>query len=105
MKYVIDLDGTLCTIEKSGYTFASPIESRINKVNKLFDEGNEIIIFTARGMNTFKGNKQKVYEQYYDFTVEQLKKWQVKYTSLILGKPSADFYIDDKGIHPDEFFK
>jgi capsule biosynthesis phosphatase len=105
MKYVIDLDGTLCTIEKSGYSFAQPIESRINKVNKLFDEGHEIVIFTARGMNTFQGNKEKVYEQYYNFTVTQLKQWNVKYTCLILGKPSADFYIDDKGINLNEFFE
>jgi hypothetical protein len=30
-------------------------------------------------------------------TVSQLKKWNVKYHKLILGKPSYDLIIDDKG--------
>jgi site-specific DNA-adenine methylase len=27
------------------------------------------------------------------------------YHELFLGKPSGDYYIDDKGINSDEFFK
>ena len=32
----------------------------------------------------------------YNLTVKQLKKWNVKYHKLIIGKPSYDLIIDDK---------
>jgi len=41
----------------------------------------------------------------FDLTEKQLKDWGCKYHELILGKPHADFFIDDKGIQCDDFFK
>ncbi|KKL26987.1 hypothetical protein LCGC14_2389730, partial [marine sediment metagenome] len=35
-------------------------------------------------------------------TEEQMNKWGVKYHELIMGKPEADFFIDDKGVTLDE---
>jgi len=104
-KYVIDIDGTICSITDGKYVLAEPIKERIEKINLLYSEGNTIILYTARGMNTFKGNITKVYEEYYNFTVKQLNTWGVKYNILILGKPSGDVYIDDKGINANEYFK
>ena len=46
--YCFDLDNTLCNTEGNYYE-SYPIQSRIDKVNKLYDEGNTIIIDTARG--------------------------------------------------------
>lgn len=89
MKYVIDLDGTLCTQEKD-YSFAKPIENRIKKVNDLYNNGNVIIIFTARGSETDI--------DWSDTTLKQLREWGLKYHHLIFGKPSADYYIDDRNI-------
>ena len=40
-----------------------------------------------------------------DLTKNQLKSWGCKYHNLILGKPHADYFIDDKGIHSDDFFR
>ena len=37
-------------------------------------------------------------------TKMQLDIWGCKYHDLILGKPSGDYYIDDKGIKDAEFF-
>ena len=105
MKYVFDIDGTICKNTHGKYSQAEPFFEKIKKINLLYDAGNEIVFHTARGMNTFNGNKQKVYEKYYTFTQNQLKNWGVKYHTLILGKPSGDFYIDDKGIFADDFFK
>ena len=31
-----------------------------------------------------------------DLTTKQLSDWNAKYHKLILGKPYADYYIDDK---------
>ena len=42
--YCFDLDGTLCTLTDGKYEKAQPIIDRIQKVNKLYDEKNTIII-------------------------------------------------------------
>ena len=95
--YCFDLDGTLCTNTDGDYERALPIKERISFVNSLFDKKNKIIIFTARGYTTGI-NWQKT-------TETQLKEWGVKYHSLILGKPFADIYIDDKAIKDKDFFE
>lgn len=105
MKYVFDLDNTLCKTENSDYTNAIPLDSRIQIVNRLFDEGNTIIIHTARGMGSTDNNQIKAINKYYSLTEAQLTSWGVKYHNLLLGKPSGDYYIDDKGINDNDFFE
>jgi len=96
MIYCFDVDGTICTkTEDSSYEFAQPYPSMIEKINKLFDEGHVIKIHTARGGASGV--------DYTKLTIKQLKEWGVKFNMLIMGKPSADFYIDDKGMNPNEF--
>ena len=56
-------------------------------------------------MNTFKNNQIKAIQKYYSLTEQQLRKWNIKYHNLILGKPAADFYIDDKGINDEDYFR
>ena len=93
-KYVIDIDGIIGTlIDDDDYSKSSPIIENINGINKLYDEGHEIILFTARG-----------YESGIDWrtlTEERFSAWGLKYHCLKFGKPSADFYIDDKLISPN----
>ena len=104
MRYVIDIDGTVCNNTYGDYESAKPYEDRIKKINKLFENGDEIVFFTARGMNSLNGDIKKVYDKYYEFTDKQLLSWGLKYHQLILGKPSADLYIDDKGIKDEDYF-
>lgn len=104
--YVFDLDGTLCTTTEGGdYSKAEPIMNRIKKVNELHDAGNTIKILTARGMGRHYDSSRSAYKEFYELTLEQLREWGVKFDNLFLGKPSGDFYIDDKGVSDDEFFK
>ncbi len=106
MKYVVDIDGTICTSVTDGnYANALPIYDRIDKINKLYDEGNYIIYLTARGMGRYSNNADLAKARFYEITKLQLKLWKCKYHELFLGKPSGDFYIDDKGINSDEFFE
>ena len=105
MKIVFDLDGTLCNNTDGEYELAAPIVERISKVNELYDEGNHITIFTARGMGRFLGDSSKARKAFEVLTRNQLNAWGVKYHDLILGKPSADIYIDDKGESDVNFFK
>jgi capsule biosynthesis phosphatase len=105
MTYVFDLDNTLCITNDSDYLRCVPISDRIKKVNKLYEDGNTIIIYTARGMGSSNNNQIQAINKYYSITEFQLKNWNIKYTHLMLGKPAADFYIDDKGINDNDFFK
>lgn len=107
MRYVVDIDGTICNpgpTEEKRYTHATPIRSRIDQINKLYDEGNQIIYLTARGMGRFKNSRTLSYQNFYEFTYDQLILWKCKFHELHMGKPSGDYYIDDKGINSDEFF-
>tara|TARA_R100000664_G_C2721009_1_gene114507 strand:- start:489 stop:809 length:321 start_codon:yes stop_codon:yes gene_type:complete len=104
MTYVFDIDGTLCTNASPHYKNASPFLDRINKVNFLYEEGHTIVCFTARGMGRYKNNLSLATQEFYALTQKQLKEWGVKYHQLILGKPSGDVYVDDKGIKDEDFF-
>ena len=110
-RYCIDIDGTICspTIGRD-YHKAEPWQDRIKVLNKLYDEGNYIIYFTARAMGRFADLPHsvasvKAKEVLFDLTKQQLDDWGVKYNELIMGKPHADFFIDDKGVKDEDFFK
>tara|TARA_R110000824_G_scaffold5670_3_gene26041 strand:+ start:6179 stop:6511 length:333 start_codon:yes stop_codon:yes gene_type:complete len=108
MIYVFDIDGTICAkrceVKGDDYKDSKPIVDRINKINSLYDDGHEIIYMTARGMGRHKNNPQAAIQDFYTLTSDQLAKWGCKYHLLFLGKPAADFYIDDKGINDEDFF-
>jgi capsule biosynthesis phosphatase len=103
-KYCFDIDGTICTNTWGKYEEAVPFFDRIEKVNKLYDDGHYIIYFTARGMGVCDGNISKAYKMWFDMTSKQLNQWGCKFNELLLGKPNADYYIDDKGISDKNFF-
>ena len=54
MRYCVDIDGTICTLTPDPKTYedAEPWNDRIQTINKLYDEGNHITYFTARGMGS-----------------------------------------------------
>jgi|TARA_R110000744_G_scaffold200343_10_gene319469 hypothetical protein len=102
--YVFDIDGTICTNSDGNYDYAEPLSERIEAVNSLYDEGHTIVFQTARGMGRTNNNQLSAYALFYDYTMQQLKSWGVKYHNLYLGKPAGDIYIDDKGIKDENFF-
>ena len=94
----VDIDETICNSpENRDYSKASPILERIKKINELYDSGNRIIYWTARG--TGSGIDWR------DVTEKQFQDWGVKYHDLKLGKPIYDLFIDDKNINSDTYFK
>ena len=105
MKYCFDLDGTICDTPlrpsdlKPGYLESIPYPFMVEQVNKLYDEGNKIIIMTARGRSSGI--------DWTGLTKEQLRKWGVKYHELepMFLKPTADLFIDDKGINVEAWKK
>lgn len=105
MRIVFDLDGTLCTNTEGEYKDAKPLYERIAVVNSHYSAGDHITIMTARGMGRTNNNVDLAKELFEELTKKQLFDWGVNYHSLILGKPSADLYVDDKGVKDVEFFK
>ena len=95
---LVDIDETICFY--SGvrrYDLAEPSEENIAKINALYDDGWEVVYWTARG--SVSGN------DYYDFTHDQLTKWGCKFHSLVCGrgkKPHFDLVIDDKAQRIEE---
>ena len=46
MKYVIDIDGTIC--EEVGEVIGrKPFKDRITQINKLYDEGHTIVFYMS----------------------------------------------------------
>jgi|TARA_B100000131_G_scaffold133224_1_gene129845 hypothetical protein len=110
--YCIDIDGTLTEPHKGTPFQAIPIPSRIERVNKLFDEGATIYLMTARGFvhsSTRYPDDILAQQREADYhvrsrTEKQLKEWGVKYTKLFFGKPRAWVYVDDRAINDFDFF-
>jgi uncharacterized HAD superfamily protein len=83
---VIDLDGTICTEEKTFEKFlASPNKNSVSVINDLFEK-YFIIIYTARGWAE------------YNMTKKWLDNYGIKYDILMCGKPIYDYWIDDRAI-------
>ena len=84
----IDIDETICfnldtdVDSPRDYSQAVPNRENITKANKLYDEGNKIVYWTARGSLTG--------EDWTETTTSQLTEWEVKYHELRLGKPHYD---------------
>ena len=92
MRIFVDIDETICFydgVDRLGYKNSIPNYENIEKINKLYDDGNEITYWTARG--SYSGI------DYYDLTQGQLSEWGCKYHRLSVGeKPAYDLLICDK---------
>lgn len=89
-----DIDGTLVY---DLYKNPKAIEKNVAFCNEAYKDGHEIILHTARGMLSKNGDKNKI-EALRPYIVETLSNLGILYHQLILMKPYADLYIDDKSI-------
>ncbi len=91
-RFCFDIDGVIANLTfENNYIESTPIQENIELINSLYDRGNTIILFTARGSSTGIDWKS--------ITENQMKTWGVKYHELYFGKPAADYYIDDRAIN------
>ena len=104
MRIYVEVDNTICYYEskfhgsgKKDYSLALPYKDRIEKINKLYDDGHKIVYWTARGTVTQKF--------WFKITYEQLVKLDCKFHELKMGKPAYDLFIDDKNINSEIYFK
>jgi histidinol phosphatase-like enzyme len=92
----VDIDETICeTPDKPrSYSNSKPISENIKKINRLYDDGNTIVYWTARGSRTNIN--------WYNLTKKQLEDWGAKYHELRVDKPYYDMFIDDKNLRIEE---
>ena len=87
--FVFDIDGVIAQITPGNhYPDSKPIQQNVDIVNALYEKGHKIILFTARGGTSGI--------DWTDLTQHQMNEWGVKHHELRMGKPAADYYIDDK---------
>ena len=97
MIYVVDIDETICYYDgERHYPDAKPIIKNIDKINKLYEQGNTIIYWTARG--TVTGIDWR------EITKNQLDTWGAKHHEVKLGKLNYDVFVCDKAINSNVFF-
>ena len=92
----VDIDETICnTPDSRDYAKATPILCRIERINQLYDQGNRIVYWTARGSGTgIDWSKH---------TKQQIDNWGCQYTRIELQKkPVFDLFIDDKSKRIEE---
>ena len=97
-RFCFDLDCTLVNTVGGDYKNSTPIPKAIEKVRRLYADGNIIIVLTARGTSSKK--------DYREFTLNQLNEFGIPFHELIVGlKPSADYFIDDKAVNAHEWLE
>ena len=96
MIFCFDLDNMICKTKKKKYNQAKPATQTIKLINEVYKQGHKVVIFTGRFYGKCNGNLKEILKMDKGLTKKQLKKWRVKYHSLIFGKPVFDVYVDDK---------
>lgn len=100
---VIDIDNTISFTDDVDFINSKPNQRVIEKINELKENGWKIILFTDRGEKESGKDVKKAEEMYYQITRDWLEHNGVKYDELRFGKPSADWYIDDKNLSIEQF--
>ena len=94
---IVDCDGVIADKEHGGdYSKAGPLKHGIEQVNRMYDMGFTITLFTARYGDRESGNMHRQYARGYVEWTDWLEKHGVKYHNAYMGKPAGVMYIDDK---------
>ncbi len=83
----IDIDGVLAQARADlDYARCEPVPGAVAALRRLREEGWVLVLHTGRHFNRLRE------------TVDWLRRHGFVYDHLVLGKPVARFYIDDRGI-------
>lgn len=89
--YNIDVDGTLTNNASYHDEEPEPNWSMVDKVRKTYEDGNVIIIHTARRW------------EHAHLLVAWLIKHMIPFHGIYMGKGGSDCYVDDKSVDPYTF--
>ena len=87
MTVLIDLDGVICTEEKTfERALAKPLPGAQDALKALADDGHTIVIYTSRSWSELK------------MTTAWLEEHKIPYHGIHMGKPVAERIIDDRAV-------
>jgi capsule biosynthesis phosphatase len=98
MRFCFDIDGVVFKIN-SNYEKHEPIYETVNYMIHLKKMNHTIILYTARKMSTHNGNIGLINKNIVEKTLYNLNRFNIPFDEIYFGKPSADIYIDDKGLN------
>jgi hypothetical protein len=101
MRVCFDIDGVLCGQVERDYQDAQPNHAMIALLNRLYDRGDHIVLYTSRFMGRARGNREEAERIGREFTERQLAGWGVRYHEMWMGKPRFDYVIDDRSVFYD----
>lgn len=102
-RIAVDFDNTLTVSDNQWWLKSDepePDEMVIGWVREQYEKGATIFVHTARPEST-TGSEGEVIDVR-SRTEQWLKENNVPYHALVMGKLSADRYVDDKSIRPEE---
>lgn len=107
MKFIFDLDGTICPIRKENESYEDlvPFKEMVDKINYLKDNGHTVVIFTSRNMKTYHEDISLIKKNTLPKVISWLEKNNIPYDEVIVGKPWPGHdgcYIDDRTLRPKE---
>ncbi len=95
--FCIDIDNTLFESTYPCYTVKGVRQDVIDTVNQLYEDGNFIRLYTARGTCTGIDWSREIHDV--------LVRAGVRFHEIKYGKPAAHYYVDDKAMTPEQFVK
>jgi len=87
----LEIDDVICELTKDGEYISN--KSRIEKINKLYQDGNTVIYWTSRSADKL------------NLTLNQFKKWEVFYTQIKFERYKYDIFLDKGNLKIEEYFK
>lgn len=106
---VMDIDNTISFSsdynDLDAYSKAKPNKNLIRTMQKMTDNGYKFILYTSRGWISCNESVVEAEKKYRTQIETWLSKNHVPYDRLLFGKPYGIYYVDDKGMTPDEFCK
>ena len=81
----VDIDGTVCNEGHwEGRAEAKPLPGAREAISKMKKDGHTVVFWTAREWREYK------------LTKEWLDKYEFEYDQIVMGKPIAHIWIDDR---------
>jgi len=99
----VDVDDTICFTENFDYTASTPNEPVIAKLREARTHGWRIVLYTARGQGRSGGRIELISADVFEEVRSFCERFDVPFDEIVVGKPLARWYVDDKAIRPDEF--
>lgn len=107
-RIVFDLDGVIVKKDGQPYEEREVDDEILRELYEYRKRGFEVILYTARNMNTYEGRIGKINANTAKVLLDWLDENNVPYDEIHYGKPwcgEEGFYVDDKAVRPSEFLE